>query len=130
MIIKKIQGTTMLEIFIISTLTVFVLSNALASQLTSDEEITVCKMGFSAVNYNPIGNYSFLSKTGDTLLLKSTKYSDYSCEIFSDGHIMTLSTPSWGRIKPTGNISKAGNCLIIKLYDPGLNVHHNLNSCN
>jgi hypothetical protein len=118
------------KLSLLSVLLFSSLSSASASQLTPNEEITVCKMGFSAVNYNSINNYKYLKKNGETILLRSSKYSNYKCEIFSGGKIITLSTPSWGRIKPTGNITKNGDCLIVKLFDPGLGVNHKLNSCN
>ena len=100
-----------------------------AADLTTAQKDGVCRTGLARINANAAFDYKNDGVSGDTRRYSSRKGYPYECEVFSDGKAFTLSSPAWGRLKPTGNVTTEGKCSAIRLFDPGVGVTHDLRYC-
>lgn len=103
---------------------------AVAADLSPSQKDGVCRVSLARINGNSQGEYRIRSKAGDTVTYVSARGYAYSCEVFSEGMVLTLSNDDWGRLKPTGSITTEGKCSKVKLFDPGFGVTHELKSCS
>lgn len=101
-----------------------------AADMSSGQKDGVCRTSLARINANAASDYKMEGVYGDTRRYTSKKGYPYDCEVFSDGHALTLSSAEWGRLKPTASISTTGKCSEIKLFDPGFGVTHTLKCCS
>ncbi len=105
-------------------------TSAIATDITAVAKDGICRISLARINHNEPTEYKNKGAFEDTTQYASAKGYTYYCEVFSDGMVFTLSSPSWGRLKPTGSVTPAGRCSNIKLFDPAFGITHSLKSCS
>lgn len=105
-------------------------SASIAADISGTQKDGVCRVSLARINAIRPGDYKSVGVFGDIRRYQSKKGYLYDCEVFSDGMALTLSSPDWGRLKPTASVVTEGNCSRIKLFDPGFGVTHELDYCS
>lgn len=103
---------------------------AQAADISATQKDGVCRVSLARINAIAPSDYKSAGIFGDTRRYTSKKGYVYDCEVFSDGMALTLSSPDWGRLKPTASVVTEGKCSKIKLFDPGFGVTHELKYCS
>ena len=115
---------------LIPSLCLLLATSAMSADIKAAAKNGICRISLARINANEPAEYKNIGTYGDTTQYSSAKGYTYYCEVFSEGKAFTLSSPDWGRLKPTGSVTQDGKCSAIKLFDPGFGVTHSLKSCS